>query len=681
MGSGILGTGVSGLLAAQHGLQTTEHNIANANTPGYTRQRVIQGSNPGVNTGSGFLGQGTNVATIERVYSSFLAEQVDRSQSGVSQLDTYVAQIRQIDNLLGDSSAGLSPALQGFFDGVAQVAANPSHLPSRQALIANAQGLSTRYQSLGTQLAQMYDGINGQIRDSVKAINSYAEQIASLNEQIGLAQAATGHSANDLLDSRDNLVAELNKLIRAKSTTNGDGSINVFVGNGQQLVVGSQSIGLAITVAGTDPSRLVVGLKSGAAVREMPESLLSGGALGGLLAFRSESLDRVSSDLGRNAVSLALTVNAQSALGQDLLGQSLLSPPPSGFTPELFAVGEPGVRADSRNPPGSPTVSATFTTPVPYNGNFYTDLVASDYRLTSDGASVTLTRLTDDRRWTAADLAGLDAQLQTDPQGFSLASSAPLPAGASYLVQPTRDAARRIAVNPAVVADPRLLTAAAPIRTSLGAANTGSATISPGSVGPGYESLGAALPLAVLYENGQLRNFPAGTRVSINGGTPQLIGSPASVVPYTSGATITLVGTSASSPPTGISFSISGSPNNGDRFVLAGNSGATADGRNVLALAELQTRDTMSGRTVSFQESYAQLVSDNGNRTRQAQIGAAAQNSLLKQARESRDSLSGVNLDEEAANLIRYQQAYQASAKALQIATNLFDTILDLAAR
>ena len=681
MGSGILGTGVSGLLAAQHGLQTTEHNIANANTPGYTRQRVLQGSNAGVNTGSGFLGQGTHVATVERLYSRFLTEQVDRSQSGASQLDTYAAQIKQIDNLLADSSAGLSPALQGFFDGVAQVAANPSHLPSRQTLVSNAQGLSARYQSLGTQLAQMYDGINGEIRDSVKAINSYAEQIARLNEQIGLAQASTGHSANDLLDTRDYLVAQLNTLIRARSSANGDGSINIFVGNGQQLVVGSQSIGLAVTVSASDPSRLAVGVKSNAGVQEMPESLISGGALGGLLAFRSESLDRVSSDLGRSAVSLALTVNAQSALGQDLLGQSNLSPPPSGFTPELFTVAEPGVQADNRNPAGSPRVSASFTTPLPFSGNFYTDLVASDYRLTSDGASVTLTRLADKRQWTAADVAALDVQLQGEPQGFSLASSGPLPAGASYLVQPTRDAARKITVNPAVVADPRLIPAAAPIRTSAGASNTGSAQISPGSVGPGYDALGAVLPLAVVYENGQLRNFPAGTQVSIDGGAPQLIASTASVVPYASGASVTLVGSATTTPPSGITFSISGVPNNGDRFVLARNAGATADGRNVLALAELQTRDTMSGKTASFQESYAQLVSENGNRTRQAQIGGEAQQALLKQAQESRDSLSGVNLDEEAANLIRYQQAYQASAKALQIATSLFDTILDLAGR
>jgi flagellar hook-associated protein 1 FlgK len=219
MGSGIIGTGVSGLHAAQFGLQTTEHNIANANTPGYTRQRTIQASNPGLLTGAGFLGQGTGVATIERVYSRFLTEQVGRSQSSASQLESYYAQIKQIDNMLGDSSAGLAPALQEFFSSVDQVAANPSQLASRQSMVSTAQALSARYQALSDQLAQMNDSINGEITASVAGINSYAEQIATLNQQIGIAEASTGQPANDLQDSRDQLVFELNKLIKTTTTT------------------------------------------------------------------------------------------------------------------------------------------------------------------------------------------------------------------------------------------------------------------------------------------------------------------------------------------------------------------------------------------------------------------------------------------------------------------------------
>ncbi|MBK8384424.1 MAG: flagellar hook-associated protein FlgK [Candidatus Accumulibacter sp.] len=691
MGSGIIGTGVSGLHAAQFGLQTTEHNIANANTPGYTRQRTIQASNPGLLTGAGFLGQGTGVATIERVYSRFMTEQVDRSQSSVSQLDSYYAQIKQIDNMLGDASAGLAPALQEFFSSVDQVAANPSQLATRQSMVSTAQALSARYQALGDQLAQMNDSINGEITGSVAEINSYAEQIATLNQQIGVAEASTGQPANDLQDSRDQLVFELNKRIKTTTTHNDDGSYNVFIGNGQQLVVGSHVMSIATTPSSSDPSRLLVGLKTAAGVQELPESVIKGGSLGGLLAFRSESLDRASNELGRNAVSLALTFNAQSALGQDLLGQSQLTAAPTSFTPQFFSVSAPVVTSSTTNPPGSPAVIAEFITPPPFNGNFYTDLGSSDYRLSSDGSSVTLTRLSDKKQWNGADLAAINTQLASDPQGFSLDPSPTLLADSSYLIQPTHDAARKISVNPVLAADPRLIPAAGPLRTAAGTSNTGTATISAGSVGPGYAAavepgFPAAvdkLPLTLVFQGGAsptLRNFPPGARVSVNGAAPTTITARTDSIPYTSGANITLAGTVATTPPSGFTFAISGLPNNGDTFVIGRNSAATADGRNALALGQLQTQDTMSGKTASLQEAYAQLVSEIGNKTRQVQVTGETQRILLEQAQSSRDSLSGVNLDEEAANLIRYQQAYQASAKAMQIGASLFDTILQIAA-
>ncbi|MER2625432.1 MAG: flagellar hook-associated protein FlgK [Accumulibacter sp.] len=691
MGSGIIGTGVSGLHAAQFGLQTTEHNIANANTPGYTRQRTIQASNPGLLTGAGFLGQGTRVATIERVYSRFMTEQVDRSQSSVSQLDSYYAQIKQIDNMLGDASAGLAPALQEFFSSVDQVAANPSQLATRQSMVSTAQALSARYQALGDQLAQMNDSINGEITGSVAEINSYAEQIATLNQQIGVAEASTGQPANDLQDSRDQLVFELNKRIKTTTTHNDDGSYNVFIGNGQQLVVGSHVMSIATTPSSSDPSRLLVGLKTAAGVQELPESVIKGGSLGGLLAFRSESLDRASNELGRNAVSLALTFNAQSALGQDLLGQSQLTAAPTSFTPQFFSVSAPVVTSSTTNPPGSPAVIAEFITPPPFNGNFYTDLGSSDYRLSSDGTSVTLTRLSDKKQWNGADLAAINTQLASDPQGFSLDPSPTLLADSSYLIQPTHDAARKISVNPVLAADPRLIPAAGPLRTAAGTSNTGTATISAGSVGPGYAAavepgFPAAvdkLPLTLVFQGGAsptLRNFPPGARVSVNGAAPTTITARTDSIPYTSGANITLAGPVATTPPSGFTFAISGLPNNGDTFVIGRNSAATADGRNALALGQLQTQDTMSGKTASLQEAYAQLVSEIGNKTRQVQVTGETQRILLEQAQSSRDSLSGVNLDEEAANLIRYQQAYQASAKAMQIGASLFDTILQIAA-
>ena len=269
--SGLIGSGITGLLAAQMGLQTTQHNISNANTAGFSRQRTTQESALAMLSGAGFIGMGTRVATVERLYSGFLTEQVNRSQSSSSQLDSYYAQIKQVDDMLGDATAGLSPELQSFFSGAQKVATNPADLPSRQALIANAQTLSTRYRSLGDQLAQIERAVDSQIAATVAGINDYAEQIAAVNQRIVIAQASSGQPANDLLDTRDHLLAELNKQIRATTTTNTDGSLNVFVGTGQQLVVGTQAMSFTTSPSLDDPSRLAVGLKTATGSQEMPE--------------------------------------------------------------------------------------------------------------------------------------------------------------------------------------------------------------------------------------------------------------------------------------------------------------------------------------------------------------------------------------------------------------------------
>src|SRR5664279_3049628 len=234
MGMGIISTGTSALLAAQMGLQTTEHNISNANTPGFNRQSTIQSSNVAALTGSGYIGQGTHVSTVVRMYDRFLSGQVNTAQTVSSSLDTYYTQIQQIDNMLADTTSGLSPALQDFFTGVQQVSANPSQLPARQAMISSAQALAARFQSLNDQISQMYDGVNSQITASVATINSYAQQIANLNNSIVVAQSSNNQPPNDLLDQRDQLVLDLNKLVKVTTTTHTDNTFNVYIGNGQQ---------------------------------------------------------------------------------------------------------------------------------------------------------------------------------------------------------------------------------------------------------------------------------------------------------------------------------------------------------------------------------------------------------------------------------------------------------------
>ena len=666
MAIGLINSAISGMQAAQLGLQTAEHNITNQGTAGYNRQRTVQATNTAMLTGSGFIGQGTHVATVSRMYDSFLYEQVNRAQTTSSQLDSYYSQIVQIDNMLADTSAGLSPALQSFFTGLQSVAANPSLTSSRQSMISSAQALVSRFQSLEDRFSQMYDGVNSQLTTQVATVNSYAQQIAELNQTIVVAQASINQPANDLLDQRDQLVSELNKLIKVSTTTNSDGTFNVFVGTGQQLVVGTQVSTLTAQPSSSDPARYVVALKNASSTQELPESLIAGGSIGGLLQFRSETLDTAANELGRVAVSLALTFNAQYSLGQDLIGQTNND---AAFISEFFTVPSPKVVANSLNPATSPTVTVSYITPPPYDGNFYTNLTSSDYRLDSDGTNLTLTRLSDNVSWSgnAAVIGGI-----AESQGFSISSSGAYVAGSSYIIQPTKDAARNIGVNSTIAADGRLIAAAAPIRTATGSANTGNAAISAGSVFTGYSTASITPALTLTYSGGGLTGFPAAAfpvTVTVNG--VATAGSPFSADPvtYTSGATVTFAG---------MSFQISGTPKDGDTFVVSKNTSGTSDNRNALLLGQLQTQSTMSGKTTNYQTAYAELVSDVGNKTRQLKVTGDAQGALLEQAQSARESLSGVNLDEEAANLIRYQQAYQASAKALQIGTTLFDALLGI---
>jgi flagellar hook-associated protein 1 FlgK len=672
MGTGIFSTGVSGLQVAQLGLQTTEHNIANATTPGFSRQRTVQASNVALQTGAGFIGQGVHVETIQRLYDGFLTAQVNRTQTASSELQAYGDAISKIDNMLADADVGLSPALQDFFSGVQAVAADPSQVTSRQAMISSAQALVSRYQTMSDQLTQIYDGVNSQIQSTVATINAYSSQVASLNQAIVLAQSAGTHTANDLLDQRDQIILELNKLVKVTTTTNTDGSLNLFIGNGQQLVVGNQVMTMTAQPSSQDPSRFVVGLKTSGGNQELPESLITGGTLGGLVNFRSQSLDRVANDLGRNAASLALTFNAQNALGQDLEGNIAGD---SKFISNFFTLTAPHVAASASNTPANPDISVSYTSPPPYNGNFYTDLTSSDYRLDYDGAQLTLTRLSDNTQWSGATVAALNAVLATpgNEQGFSIdpAVFVAADAGASYLIQPTRDAARNISVNAAAAADPRLLAAAAPIRTGSAVANSGNAVISQGSVATGYVAPATGTKITLTYNAGQLTGFPSGPVSVTSGGvtTNYVYPAPDASIPYTSGATISF---------SGMSFEISGTPNNNDTFSIERNVAGVSDGRNALALGLLNTQNTMSGKTASYQSAYAQLVSDVGNKAREIDVKSQAQDAVLKQAQDSRDSVSGVNLDEEATNLMRYQQAYQAASKMLQVGNKLFDDLLSV---
>lgn len=638
MGSSVFNIGVSGLAAAQAGLLTTGHNISNASTPGFNRQQIVQSTNTPQFTGAGYFGQGTNVTTVQRVYNQFLASQTLSAQTRLSELNAYADQIRQVDGLLADPSAGLSTALNDFFRGVHEVAANPASIPARQSMLSMAQALVGRFQSVDGRLNEIRDGVDTQLASTVADINSYTTQIAALNQRIILAQAAgPGQPANDLLDQRDQLIAQLNQQVRVTTLTESDGSLSVFVGNGQAVVVGAQSYGLATMQSGEDASRMTVGITlASGGTAALPEAMLTGGTLGGLLAFRRESLDTAQNALGRIALGLAETFNAQHRLGQDLTGalggNFFTAPAPQVITPN--------------NPPNGGTAAIGVAVASAAN------LTTSDYRLTANGGgNYTLVRLSD-----STTVFSATALPQTvDGLTISLASGA-ANAGDSFLIQPTRAAAHDIAV---ALTDARSIAAAAPIRTAASNGNSGTGAISAGSVNaPPPVNANLTQTVTITFNN------PPTTFDVVGTGT----GNPAGVA-YTAGGSISY---------NGWTVEIGGTPAAGDVFTISANSAGVADNRNALLLAGLQTGKTLAGGTASYQSAYAQIVSDVGNKTREIQVTATAQESVVKEAEEAQQSLSGVNLDEEAANLLRYQQAYQASGKMIEIADKLFNTLLEL---
>jgi flagellar hook-associated protein 1 FlgK len=631
MSSGLFGIGISGLTAAQAGLVTTGHNIANASTAGFHRQQVVQSNATPLMTGNGFIGTGVNVETVRRVYSNFLDGQANRAQSQASYYAAYNSQMAQIDNLLSDPSAGLAPQLQTFFSSVHQVASNPASAPSRQAMISSANTLAARFQSLDNRMVEINRGVNAQIDSTISSVNAYAREIASLNARISATGASPNNQPNDLLDKRDQLIGELNSMVGASAVVQPDGNVSVSIGSGQALVVGTQAYSLAAVPSAEVPDQTDVVYRTGGTSVLMTPSTLSAGSLGALLSFRSTTLADTQNQLGRIAAGLTETFNAQHRLGQDLQG---------GLGGDFFQPMQGTVTGNAGNA-GTATITAGLASA--------SALTSSNYRLVFTGGAYQLTRLSDNTMTSYATLP------QT-VDGISIQLSGGAPAnGDSFFIEPTRYTARNLTV---AVTNPNSIAAAAPMRTASASANTGAARIDDGIVN-GPLNANVQQPVSIV--------FTSPTTFNVTGtGTGNPVG-----VAYTSGGSITY---------NGWTVKITGTPATGDRFNVSSNSNGTADSRNVARLADLQLANTLNNGTTSYQGGYGQLTSSVGNTAREMQIASDAQDTIAVRARESQQSLSGVNLDEEAANLLRYQQAYQASSKVIEVASTLFDTILRLGA-
>lgn len=658
--STLLNIGRTGLNAAQAQLSTTSHNITNATTPGYHRQTVRQSMEDPLLKGTVFFGQGTKVAAIERSYSQFLENQVMLSDNRRAEFAAYNAQISQIDNVLADPTSGLSPAMDQFFAALQDVSANPTNTASRQALLSSGESLVARFNALDDRLSEVRSGVEADLRATVEQINSYAREVADLNQRIVIAQSAgAGVPANDLLDQRQQAIFELNQLIKVNSVNQDDGSVAVFIGSGQALVLGNDPAQFDTTVSQDEAGRQAITLLGRDGVEVIvSETLLTGGSLGGLLAFRREALDTTQRSLGLIATTLATAFNTQHKLGTDLdgmLGQN------------FFNLGPVGVQ---------PPDAATITIDPDKLG----ELTGNDYALRNSGGTYTLTNLT-----TGASQVVTTTAPGNTFEGLKI-DSLSLADGETARIQPTRYAAGELSM---AISQTSRVAAANPVAITVPSSNAGSLSVgnvlvknvtgmdtSP-ALPAGPDGVPDFSTISVSWAANTL-TVPAG--YTLTSGTPPAADNAYNPPTDGPGKTFTLTA------PGGFSFefTLSGVPAGGDGFSFGPNVGGVADNRNAVLLGSLQTARLMFNNaageaTTTMGNAYAQIVTSVGNKTREVQASEKAQDALLAQAKNARDSLSAVNLDEEAANLVRFQQAYQASARVMTVAQTLFDELLSIA--
>ncbi|BCA90305.1 MAG: flagellar hook-associated protein FlgK [Halomonas sp.] len=639
--------GLSGLNAAQNALNTTSNNISNVYTPGYNREITVLNESRN--------NAGVRVADIERQFNTFVAAQLNNAKSQSTALETYNTQISQIDNLLADREAGLSPLMQNFFSALEDLASAPSDPAARQGVLGTADTLTAQFRSFDGYLQDLQSGVNGQIKDEITQINNTTSQIANINREIALSRAQLGEAPNSLLNQRDQLISELNEKMNLRLNIQDGKTYNLSLPNGQPLVTGDTAYKLEAVTSPNDPQRIVVGYREGARgngnLVSLDEGLITGGSLGGLMSFRSETLDKTQNQIGQLAASIALEFNAQHQKGVDLNGEQ---------GQEFFSIGQSNAYYNTDNK-GSAEVSATI------DSANTSALRATDYTVRVINASTeefevirkdTGEALEADE-WSFSDNVLSFAGVDVNFNDFDLAQN-----GDSFEIQPLRRAAGGME---AIVSDLDKIAAGSLVEQS------GDLEVSNVRYENALANTSESLEIE-LNANQHLSVSGYAGQVSVNGEARIL--DPNGVVQDSAGTVAAVLAEDDEITIDGVSFVLADVSTEGTLTFQQG-SAAAGDNRNALALQDLQSKDIVGG-SASLSGAYGALVSDVGNRTNIIQVNLDARQGLTDQLRAVQQSESGVNLDEEAANLIRFQQFYQANARVIDTASTIFDTILGL---
>ncbi|WP_323614451.1 flagellar hook-associated protein FlgK [Pseudomonas putida] len=671
----LINIGMSGLGAAQSGMYTLGNNIANADVDSYSRQQNVQKTKGGQQVGQVFMGTGTTLADVRRVYNAFLENQLRTTTSLSSEASSYLNQITPLDTALSSSDTGITAALQSFFSAMQDAAAKPTEDASRQLLLTSAQSLAKRFNTLSSQLNQQNSNINSNMASLADQVNSLTKTIADLNDQISRVSSISGQP-NDLLDQRDGAVRELSALI-GTDVVERDGNYDIYLKNGQALVLGKTTQTLGVEPSAADPTRMSLILNRGSTKMDITNST-TGGEMGAQIRYRKETLDPALNELGRVALVVADAINSQLAQGIDKNGE---------FGATLFgdinsaaAISQRSI-AKTGNSAGSGNLDVT----IKDTGKLST----SDYQVTFTSATGYSVRKLPE----STDMGSFDLTDSPPPviDGFTLSlNGGGLSAGDSFKITPTRNAAASIDT---VLTDPKRLALASPLTATSGSGNKGTGVITQPTLTSQMD----------IYDAAQRSQMQAGLKYSTpvklvfgdEATSPQAykmydakgaeIGS-GTIVPGQENKlqlSVPMVDGSGNSLGSSFTFemSVSGAPKNGDSYTVALTGAGSADNRNSQSVIDLQTKSTVEvgadGKGISFTDAYAKLVSNVGGKAGQAQMDSDATTALHTSALDSRNGLSGVSIDEETGNLIKFQQYYTASSQIIKAAQETFATLIN----
>ncbi|WP_374562181.1 flagellar hook-associated protein FlgK [Ideonella sp.] len=648
--STLMSIGMRAMFANTASLNVTGHNIANANTEGYSRQEVELATANGQFTGAGFFGKGVNVVNVKRAHDQFLTMQAAAAKSMAAADQTRYGQLTQMENVFPPGDQGLGYAMGDFFASMVDLANAPGDNSARQAVLARAADVSDRFSNASNRLDILQAGVRSDMKNSAQTVTALAARVADINEQISANRGQT-QQPNDLLDQRDHLIEQISQYVNVTTIPASDGTVGVFLAGGHRLVLGGESAELTVRSDDLDASRVGLSINSNGQSLALSDDLLTSGSMAGLLRFQNDDLVDARNRLGQMALAFASEVNHAQSLGIDLNGK-----PGS----DIFEVGPSQALPAATN---ARDVNGQLLSTVTMDITDASLLQASDYSLRADPSNAgqyQLVRLSDGLARSVADGDEVD--------GFRINIGTPAPASTDrFLLQPV---ARAASGMHRVLDDPSGIAAAQPVQATMGVDNAGTATVDQLRMTDGTVDPNLTATITFSDDTGaytwELRDRTSGALASSGTGT------------WTAGEPIEL---------NGFALELNGVPTTGDTVTVDKTLFPATNNGNALAQSHLadeqfvgRTLDSngnyLDGATVT--DAYADTMADVGVRVQSARVSSEISTASSTQASEQLASKAGVNLDEEAARLIQYQQGYQAAAKVLQVAQSVFDTMLQI---